>query len=176
MMQVRSRGVTFLSGLALLLIGAGAVVDFGMIRPRIAAVKQVTAKRLHLRQEIVQSSQRDQRLQKLADFLHVQDKADLSSQQSGNDPLAYLAQMIDQAGLTRLDIGAGESAQAGRLKRSTFSIRVMGKYDRLLALVQALEQGPRFVTIDVFSIESTTESNTLEGRFSVTVYETAVSP
>jgi hypothetical protein len=116
----------------------------------------------------------DEEAQRLAASLGVNDLAEAMSGSSLSDPVTFLGGLIADSRLTRLELATHNAVNVGNLRRTRFSLRVLGTYSRILQLVQSMERSSRLVTVDAFSLQPAAESAALEGRLDVSIYDPIV--
>lgn len=157
--------------LAAILLAAGLIVNVGFVRPGGGQIVRLMAARDEARIRLGQQQALDAEAQRLAASLGVSDLAEAMSGSALSDPVTFLGGLIADARLTRLELATHASADVGKIHRTRFSLRVLGSYERVLQLVQAMEESPRLVTVDAFSLQPAVESALLEARLDVSIYD-----
>jgi len=157
--------------LAAVLLAVGLTVDIGFIQPQLRQLRQLSLQRDQLLIQIGQGMDRSRNSQTLTRLLNVSELSLLLPAETDPDPLTYLGELLNESRLTRLELTHAGRTVTDQLLRTQFMLRVTGSYDRTLNFVRAIERGPRLAVVDAFSIEAIKESQMLESRLQVSIYE-----
>lgn len=162
--------VTVFMGGAILLLVAGLVIEMGFARPLLREIAGMNEERSRMRTEILRQGELDKDGESLAAVFGLDDLAQLGSQPA-TDPLGWLGKALSDSKLVRLDLTATGAEDFGKVRRSDYTVRAKGDYPSMQRFVRRLEAGPRLVTIDAFTIKTLYDSNDLEGRFMLSIYD-----
>jgi len=157
-------------GVVFALLVAGVIVDMSVTSPRVADLRELMETRHALRSQLGEAMGSKFRENDAARALGV-DNIQIAITPSPEDPVSYLGHVIEQSGLTRLNLVSVEQDEGERLKRSEFSVRTAGSYDEIIDFVQRLETGQRLVTIDRFNFASHLVGDEIEGKFTLSIYD-----
>lgn len=160
--------------LPLLLLILGLVADIGFTRPKLKEVRQLAARHSELQKRLVELERQERRGDELAAYLGGDNLEDALSNLAGEDPLAYLNELIEAAGLRRQELGTEETAEFGKLRGTQFYLRLTGSFSRILDFVQRLEQSPRLASVDALILDKEAGSGQLKARLRVAIYEPAL--
>jgi hypothetical protein len=159
------------AGLAAILLLSGIVVDVGFVQPRLREISRLRTQMSDAKARVAQQSRQVEEVERLMRGLGVADLGEAIADQGATDPVTFLGRMIDEARLTRLELSTRASGDVGHLRRTRFSLRILGTYPRFVELVRSLEQSKRLVTIEALSLEPASEASGLEGRLDVSIYD-----
>ncbi len=160
--------------LAVLLVIAGFVFDGMFVQPRLAEVGRLRTRNLQLLEERKALAVQNREHQSLTRSLRLDEVSEVFVDDMRSDPAVFVSDLLRQTEVTILEIVATESTSSGRLRKSGFTVRVLGGFERILHLVRTLEKEKRLVTIDAFSIQPLTGTSQLEGRFEVSIFDPVV--
>jgi len=159
-----------LLGLAALGMALALVAQLTLVHPRQGELRRLSGDRQAFLTRIAQESQAIQRDLGLAPLLGVEELTDLTAQPAG-DPLTYLGDLLNSSRVTRLDITTDGIRESGLLVRTSFTVRVLGSYPRVLGFVKSLESGTRVATVDALEMEQDAAAGRLETRLSVSIWD-----
>jgi len=171
MSQFASPRVNLFLALAAVLLGLGVVIDLGFTQPRIREIEQLQGRRSELLGQFAQQVATEREGADLAEILAIEDLSGAALTGSTVDPLTYVGGLIEVAGLRRLALTHEERRKTVRLTRTRLMLRVEGSYRQILSFVRALEQGARLIIVDTFSIEPAADSQRMEARMSISVFD-----
>lgn len=169
--RVKIPPASMLLGVAIILLAVGLVVDLGFTQPRVQEVRRLDSERRGLLDRLTARSVRDREAEQLARSIGATDLKGAIEVHRNSDPVTFLATALDDNKLTTIELGTTSSHNTGQLTRTRFSLRVRGRYNRILDFVRTIERSPRLVTVDALSIVEAEDSNLLEGRIDASVYE-----
>ncbi len=162
--------LVLLAGATLLLAG-GLAVELGLTRPQLDELRNLERRQDEFlaRNAGIAAQMRETTI--LTEALRVDSLPQLRRLGEGSDPLVFLGRLVRQAHLQSQTVTSqGATVQDG-LRRSRFTLRVLGDYDELLGFVRTLEQSARPITVDAFQINTTTGTSQLEGSFEISIYD-----
>ncbi|MBD3162614.1 MAG: hypothetical protein GF346_09625 [Candidatus Eisenbacteria bacterium] len=170
-MRVLPRRILIFIALATLPLLAGVAIDLGSTQPRIDRVRALNDRRVELfeRAEVQRSLERE--AEQLARCIGVAALDSAVAASADEDPVAFLAAAIDDAGLERLELATQTSTEAAKIRRSRYAVRVRGSYAKIVSFIRTVEQAPEVVTVDALTITPALDSDQLEGRIDVSVFE-----
>ena len=90
---------------------------------------------------------------------------------SQDDPIAYLNSLIEDAKLVRLGLTISGQKDIGSLQMHSYTLRAKGGFRQMQNFVQKVEGGDRLAAVDAFKIMPTLDAESLEGRFSLSIYD-----
>jgi Tfp pilus assembly protein PilO len=158
--------------LAVGLLFLGLIVDLGFTGPQIRNLTRSTAERDQLRQQMMTAGRQKERGQTLARALGGQELDEALRAQAAMDPIDYLGRLLAQAGLRRTELGTQKSVDSERLRRTSFFLRACGRYGQIVAFLRDLEESPRLVLIDDFTLQpAPDDARLLEARIELSMVE-----
>jgi Tfp pilus assembly protein PilO len=174
MHKIRLSKMRVLFTLAIALFVAGLAIDLGFARPRFRRVEMLREQHAWTLDQMLYQHQSQLESRTMAQILEVEDLAELTVKRSDSDPLVFLGDLLSESGVTRLELTTVATDDTQLLRRTQFSIRITGRYQKILELVRTIEQSPRLATIDAFALESVTGQKTLDGRLNISIYDPLV--
>jgi hypothetical protein len=160
--------------MAVVLLVLGIVVDLGFTQKRSQDVRRLARERAQLQEKLSNLESRDLGSQKLAAYFGVERLTELLDRDQRADPVTYVSDLLNESGLTRLELGTMATSEVGRLQRTEFYVRASGRYKRVLDFTRKLEQRPRLARVDALVLEQMVESSHLEARFNLSIYDPLV--
>ncbi len=161
-------GIYVAAGLAL--FAFAMTYDLAAVRPHVQTLRALERQRSETHRDLTQQVQRRQDCRELAELLGVDDLSELTSAPR-RDAVTYLSDLLADAGVQVLDLAVTGGKRFSRIERTDLLVRASGDFSGLLAFVRRLEGGRRLARIEDFEIEPSLESGSLEGRFSLALFD-----
>lgn len=158
-----------LGAVALLLVFA-VVMDMAVTSPRIARKHRLEGERDQLRQQLGQTLAAKFRNVDAARALNAPD-LDTAIAAPREDAVSYLGRLLDDSGLTRLNLVTVDAEEGERLVSTRFNVRTAGRYDEMVEFVRSLESGSRLAVVDELVLAAVQFGDEIEGRFQVTIHD-----
>lgn len=153
-----------------ILLVCGLLVDVAFTRGQVEAKRRLLERRAVLQGDLKPIQGRERKVRQMASAFGAPDLAAAVQSLHEPDPVTYLGRVVASSGLVGREMVMESTSDEGGLRRTRFFLRVQGGYPRIVALVKALENGPRLVSIDALSVERQGEESGLEGRLNVSVF------
>ena len=169
--RVKIPPASLLFGVAILLLAVGLIVDLGFTQPRVQEVRRLDSERQELLDRLTARSVRDREAEQLARSIGAADLEGALEVHGDSDPVTFLAAALEENNLTTIELSTHATHNTGQFRRTRFTLRVGGRYNRILDFVRTIERSPRLVTVDALSIVEAEDSSLLESRIDVTVFE-----
>lgn len=166
----RLNKVTVFIGGAVLMLVAGLVIEMGFARPLMNEINAMKAERGRIRTELVRQSALDKEGTALATVFGLEDLAELGRRPE-QDALGWLGRTLSDSRLVRLELTSSGAEDFGKVRRSDFTVLARGDFPAMQRFVKRLEEGPRLVTVDAFTIKPLFNTDELEGRFMLSIYD-----
>jgi hypothetical protein len=164
----RQRSTTVLA-LAIALIVGGLAVNLLLTGPLLDDIRRLRGERAATMKNVQQDLARGAEHRALGEELGLDPASAVEAPTT--DPLVFLGRMLDESGLTRLELTTTATAESGRLQRTGFVVRAAGDYADILAFVRALESSRRVVTVDALQIETIVGTERQECRLLLSVHD-----
>lgn len=164
----RHRSTTVLAVAVALIVG-GLAVSFLLTGPLLDDIGRLRRQRATVVGAVQQDMARAAEQRALAKVLDVDPGSPVDAPTV--DPLVFLGRLLDESGLTRLELTTTATAESGRLQRTGFVVRAAGDYADILAFVRALESSRRTVTVDALQIDTVVGTGRQECRLLVSVHD-----
>jgi Tfp pilus assembly protein PilO len=166
-----NRRMTAFVGVGVALLVLGLAFDLALTQPRIQQLRRLDGQRQELMRQLSERAAVAKNGKDLLEFATAENLGAGLLSTPREDPLTYVGGLIERAGLRQLELSGGGGQTAGGTVRSALALRVEGSYRRVVALVQALEQGARLATITDVDIEPSSDGTTLEARISLLIHD-----
>lgn len=163
--QTRSLGVA----LAALVVLALAI-DFAGLRPAVARIRRLEARRAELTARFVAQNERERETEFLARVLGSSAGAPGDTSDPPADPMTIVDGFIARRALECTELASKPAEESGQVTRARLNTVVRGSFAQVLGFVRDLEQSPRVITIDALWLEAIPGTARLEGRLSLSVY------
>jgi hypothetical protein len=170
-MKREPTGSTWVVLLATGLVVGGVALDFGFTQPQRRAVEQLRRQRADLLGRTAEINSRDAEQKRWAAYLGAASLDAALGERRGQDPIRILGDAMDSSGLRRLELGSQATGETERLRRSRLFLRALGSYPQITQFVASLERDSRLITVDALTIQPATDSNGLELRMNLSIYE-----
>jgi Tfp pilus assembly protein PilO len=163
--------VGLVTGVALLMLIAGVAVDVLLVQPQVTRLRELTAERDRLQANLASLEGRELESRKLAAYFGGDTLSVALTQLTETTPISYLAELVEQAGLRRRELGTLSTSETKGVFGTHCFLRAHGSFQRIWEFVRLLESSSRLVAVEAVSIKPVPESSWLEIRMNVSIYD-----
>jgi hypothetical protein len=156
---------------ALVILIFGSVADFAFTSPQSKRLSVLELQRNQLLAELAVVESRDAQMRQVANSLGYESMAGALQSIASRDPIVFLTESVDAAGLTRGELSTRATKEVGTLRRTEFLLVVRGSFGRVNRLLANLEDGARLTTIDGIVITPLGSNPIVEARINLSIYD-----